>query len=132
MGNSVEGKFDILTSSAQIVLSSGLVEKHTGYTIPWTELSSVPKIFLCESASDQTFTFDAPAAMNIGKQFWLVKTGTGAGKIILDCPANVYVDDSSSGGTIASAASARQSALFVVISTTQIQTLSAIGSWTTA
>ena len=103
----------------------------TPTTITMAELSAIPKVFMADHSSDQTFNLAAPSASDIGKQFWIVKDGTGAGKVILDMPADVYVDDSASGGTIYCAVSARASALFIITSATTVQTLCATSLWTT-
>ena len=104
--------------------------KNTGYTITWAELSSVPKVFACESDSDQTFTFVAPTAADVGKQFWVIKTGAGTGSVIIDAPADVSLDAGTANGTCTSNASERSSILMVVVSATQLQTLAATGTWT--
>jgi hypothetical protein len=103
----------------------------TPTTITMAELSAVPKVFMADHSSNQTFNLAAITASDVGKQFWIVKDGTGAGTVILDMPADTYVDDSASGGTIYCAASTRASALFMITSTTTVQTLCATGTWTT-
>ncbi len=106
--------------------------KNSGYTITWAELVHEPKTFYCESDSDQTFTFAAPSAADIGKRFTLLKTGTGAGRIIVDAPSTVYIDASSDGGTLTSTGSVREAVTLELVSATQLQTVSFVGTWTAA
>lgn len=113
------------------VVGLDLEAKDAGYTITFAELSSIPKVFTCDDASDQTFGFAAPVTADIGKQFWLVKDGTAAGKIILDAPAGVIIDDSNAGGTCYCNGGAIASGLFLVLSATYIQKIAATGTWTT-
>jgi hypothetical protein len=123
--------FDPCPILTEIGLDYVDVGTDTPTTITMAELSAVPKVFMADHSSDQTFNLAAIAAGDVGKQFWIVKDGTGAGTVILDMPADTYVDDSASGGTIYCAASARASALFMITSTTTVQLISAVGVWTT-
>lgn len=103
----------------------------TPTTILFSDMTSIPKTWMANHSSDQTITFDAPVAADIGKRFTVVKNGTGAGKLIVDAPANVYIADSTSGGTCYLAAGARGSITFIVTSATQIDIICANGTVTT-
>jgi hypothetical protein len=103
----------------------------TPTTITFAEMTAVPKTWMANHSSDQTVTFDAPVAADVGKQFRIVKNGTGAGKVIVDAPAGVTIEDSADGGTCYCDASARASMLFLVTSATTIQKLGGTGNWTT-
>jgi len=108
----------------------------TPTAITWAELSSVPKTWQGDHSSDQTFTLGAASAADIGKEFRLIKDGTGAGKIILDVDASITIvraaDASSAGGTATSEASKYQTAHFKLISTALLYVTSTDGTWTLA
>jgi len=109
-----------------------------GSTITMAELSAIPKTFLCTTgAGDKTFTFDAPSASDIGKEFILIKEDAGgAGKIILDAPDGVTIsraaDTSTAGGTYTSEASKFQMIHVKIISATQLYVMKTDGTWTAA
>mgnify|MGYP001327320960 CR=1 FL=1 len=109
-----------------------------GSTITMAELSAIPKTFLCTTgAGDKTFTFDAPSASDIGKEFIIIKEDAGgAGKIILDAPDGVTIsraaDTSSAGGTYTSEASKFQMIHVKIISATQLYVMKTDGTWTAA
>jgi hypothetical protein len=94
----------------------------------------VPKTWMADHSSDQTITFAAPTAADVGKRFTILKNGTGAGKLIVDAPSGVYLHSaaasSGDGGTAYLAASARGSMTWVVVSATEIQLLNADGTVT--
>jgi len=107
----------------------------TPTTITFAEMTAVPKTWMASHSSDQTITFAAPVASDVGKRFTLVKNGTGAGKLILDAPSGVYLhmagSSSGDGGTAYLAASAYGSMTWMVTSATTIQLLNADGTITT-
>jgi len=110
-----------------------------GSTITMAELSAIPKTFLCTtgSAGDKTFTFDAPSASDVGKEFILIKEDAGGtGKIVLDAPDGVTIsraaDTSSAGGTYTSEASKFQMIHVKIISATQLYVMKTDGTWTAA
>lgn len=108
--------------------------KDAGYTITWAELSTIPKTFVCTTgAGNKTFDFAAPGAGDVGKVFRIVKIdAAGAGTIIVDAPAGVYIDESSDGGTLTSTGSAIETITLMCVSTTQLVTVSSFGTWTAA
>jgi hypothetical protein len=107
----------------------------TPSTITFAEMTAVPKTWMANHSSDQTITFAAPVASDVGKRFTIVKNGTGAGKLILDAPSGVYLhmagSSSGDGGTAYLAASAYGSMTWMVTSATTIQLLNADGTITT-
>jgi hypothetical protein len=103
----------------------------TPSTILFSSMTSVPITWMANHSSDQTITFAAPVASDVGKMFRIVKNGTGAGKVIVDAPAGVFIEDSTDGGTCYCDASARASMLFLVTSATTIQKMGGTGNWTT-
>jgi hypothetical protein len=108
----------------------------TPTTITFAELSSTPKTWYLDHSSDQTVTFAAPASGDKFKRFTIMKTGTGAGAVIIDCPASVYIyaegQATTSGGTLSLAASKRGCVTLIVTSTTSLQVVSADGDLTFA
>ena len=106
----------------------------TSTTITFAEMSAVPKTWMADHSSDQTITFAAPTAADVGKRFTILKNGTGAGKLIVDAPSGVYLHSaaasSGDGGTAYLAASARGSMTWFVASATEIQLLNADGTVT--
>lgn len=106
----------------------------TPTTITFAEMTAVPKTWMADHSSDQTITFDAPTAADVGKRFTILKNGTGAGKLIVDAPSGVYLHSaaasSGDGGTAYLAASARGSMTWFVASATEIQLLNADGTVT--
>jgi len=106
--------------------------KDTGYTITWAELTSIPKTFTCDSASNRTFDFAVPVAGDVGKSFRVVKTGTDAGNITIDAPSTIYIEDSTDGGTVTGEAAARCSITLQLVTATKLAVISATGTWVTA
>ena len=108
----------------------------TPTTILFSGMSSLAKTWFLNGASDQTITFDAPSASDKYKRFTIMKTGTGAGKVIIDLPNGVYGyaegQETTSGGTITLAASKRGCITLVVTSTTSLQVISSDGDITFA
>jgi len=106
----------------------------TSTTITFAEMTAVPKTWMADHSSDQTITFAAPTAADVGKRFTILKNGTGAGKLIVDAPSGVYLHSaaasSGDGGTAYLAASARGSMTWFVASATEIQLLNADGTVT--
>jgi hypothetical protein len=106
----------------------------TPSTITFAEMTAIPKTWMANHSSDQTITFAAPVAADVGKRFTIVKNGTGAGKLILDAPADVYLHSASfssaASGTAYLAASAYGSMTWLVTSATTLQLLTADGSVT--
>jgi len=107
----------------------------TPSTILFSAMTSIPKTWMANHSSDQTITFAAPVASDVGKRFTIVKNGTGAGKVIVDAPSGVYLhmagSSSGDGGTAYLAASAYGSMTWMVTSATTIQLLNADGTITT-
>lgn len=102
----------------------------TPTTITMAELSSQPKNFLADHSSDQTFNLAAPSAADAGKEFRLIKDGTGAGHVILQLPTGVSCDGGTAAGTVTLEASARGAVHFLIVSATQIEIVAAKGTYT--
>lgn len=108
----------------------------TPTTITFEEMSSTEKTWFLDHSSDQTITFAAPESGDKFKRFTIMKTGTGAGAVIIDCPASVYIyaegQATTAGGTLTLAAGKRGCVTLVVTSTTSLQVVSADGDLTFA
>jgi hypothetical protein len=106
----------------------------TAIAITMAELSGEAKTFYGNNAADQTYTLAVPAAADVGKKFTIMKTGTGAGKAILQAGAGVTLisaaAQSSAAGTAYLAASAYGSMTWMVTSATTVQLIAADGTLT--
>lgn len=106
----------------------------TAISITMAELSGEAKTFYGNNADNQTYTLAVPAAADVGKKFTIMKTGTGAGKAILQAGAGVTLisaaAQSSAAGTAYLAASAYGSMTWMVTSATTVQLIAADGTLT--
>jgi hypothetical protein len=128
--------FDPSPIMEEVGLDTEDVGAATPTTITMAELSAVPKCFIADHSSDQTFALDAITAADVGKEFTLCKKGTGAGKIILDVDAGTTIvcanGASSAGGTATSEASKYQFAHFKIITSALLYMISGDGTFTLA
>jgi hypothetical protein len=108
----------------------------TPSTILFADMTTIPHTWCANHSSDQTVTFAAPVAADVGKHFTISKNGTGAGKVIMDLPLGVYAvasgQTTSDGGTVSLAGSAYGSMTWRVNSATVIQLVCGDGSLTFA
>lgn len=126
--------FDPSPITAEIGLDVSETSASTSIAITMAELSAQEKVFHGNNASDQTYTLAVPVAADIGKKFCIMKTGTGAGKAILQAGAGVTLisaaAQSAAAGTAYLAASAYGSMTWMVTSATTVQLLAADGTIT--
>jgi len=120
--------FTPILSTTEILLDA-VAFTETAQNIDPANLVAQPVRYYGDNASDQTSTLLPLTTADIGKSFTIVKTGTGAGKSIIQLPAGTYAYDSGhasgAAGTVYLAASARGSMTWVVTSATEIQIVGA-------
>jgi len=119
-----------VTVDGTLSTNNNIVPVDGTVVIDFSILSSIPLPYTCDSTSDTNFYFDAPTVDDIGKQFWLIKNSASSGRIIITAPPGVSFDEDTPGGSIACDPSERSSLLLIVLSTTNLQSISGLGTWT--
>jgi hypothetical protein len=125
IGNVYKG--NVSSGTAQIP-KVAVQEANTGITLTSADFG---KTITVNSASNQTVALPAVTAADIGATITVVKLG--AGNVIVDAPAGVYIADSSSGGTIINNLASQTYATITLrlVTSTRWVILWGDGCWTT-